>query len=348
MRGAADTLSVAAYDGTDAVVTAPRPRSTSTDDDWTLTPARRSTPTLLDRVRARAAASASPSATSPTRRKIVGTRRQARRRRPVLRRRLRRRPPGADAAHARSASTPAAGPTGPGEVVIDAGTADKQDYARRRHASRIATARRGAALHASPASRRFGAVKSLGTATVAVFDLRDRAGAVRQGRALRLDPRRRRATASPAPTCARRCPPALGRRPQVQTAADAGPLHARRAEAVRHDHPARPAGLRRRRACSSARSRSSTRSRSPSPSARASSGCCGWSAPRAARCSRSVVVEALAIGAAGLAWSGSPPASGWPRASTRCSRRSGLDLPQTGHGVRHAHDRRVAARRHRS
>ena len=35
----------------------------------------------------------------------------------------------------------------------------------------------------------------------------------------------------------------------------------------------------------SARSRSSTRSRSRSPSARASSGCCGWSAPGGARCS---------------------------------------------------------------
>ncbi len=89
---------------------------------------------------------------------------------------------------------------------------------------------------------------------------------------------------------------AVGSGAQVDDRQGAGPLHPRRAEDVHLDHHDRPARLRPAWPSSSARSRSSTRSRSRSPSARASSGCCGWSARRAARCSASVLLEALAIG----------------------------------------------------
>ena len=68
MRGAADSLSSAAYDGTDAVVTAQAPRSRSTSTDYTV---QRPTvdASVLERRSAPCRRSAPPSATSPTRRR---------------------------------------------------------------------------------------------------------------------------------------------------------------------------------------------------------------------------------------------------------------------------------------
>ena len=57
--------------------------------------------------------------------------------------------------------------------------------------------------------------------------------------------------------------------------------------------------------------------------------------------------EALVIGAARLAPSASPPASGWPRAQ-RAVQALGLDLPEAGTVFAARTHRRVAAGRHRS
>ena len=92
---------------------------------------------------------------------------------------------------------------------------------------------------------RFGNVKSLGTATTAVFDLADRAAAVPQAGPLRLDPRRRKRRHVGRRTSARRSPPSSATAP----GADRGrprPLHARRPEDVHRDHQGRPARVRRR------------------------------------------------------------------------------------------------------
>ena len=59
----------------------------------------------------------------------------------------------------------------PGEVVIDASTASKENYARRLH-RQDHRRRQGAATSSVVGVARFGTVKSLGTATAAVFDLR--------------------------------------------------------------------------------------------------------------------------------------------------------------------------------
>ncbi len=97
MRGAADSLSRAAYDGTDAVVTA-RTAFQVEASDWTAEAA--------DRRRGPAGAGARHPGRGRRRRRRHGrgqdhqARRQAGRRRPVLRRRLRRRHAGRRAAHA--------------------------------------------------------------------------------------------------------------------------------------------------------------------------------------------------------------------------------------------------------
>ena len=70
--------------------------------------------------------------------------------------------------------------TANGEVVIDAGTARKQHFARRRQL-KIAAHGPRATSHVVGIAR-FGDVESLGTATVAVFDLQDRAVDVRRPR----------------------------------------------------------------------------------------------------------------------------------------------------------------------
>ena len=274
MRGAADSLGKAAYDGTDAVVVADSAFQVDAGD-WS---AKRPTVDagLVDAGPRRARRRG-------RRRRHHGrgqdhqARRQAGRRRPVLRRRLRRRRSRAPSASRRSASTPGR-------------WADRRRRGRdrRRHRRGPGLRRRldgadhgprpRARLHASSASRRFGSVKSLGIATAAVFDLETAQGAVRARRPGRRDPRRRhapRATRSPA----RACPRPRSRPPRRRTASrSTGWSSSSRSSGSRCSSSAASRSW-------SARSPSSTRSRSPSPSARVSWGCCGWSAASAARCS---------------------------------------------------------------
>ena len=280
MRGAADSLSSAAYDGTDAVVVREdRVRGRLADR------LRRSSrppiaAAMLAEVRAVPQVGVAVGDITDEA-QIIGARRQARRRRPVLRRRLRRAAAGA------AKLTPfrlqsGRWATGPGEVVIDAGTAEQAALRGRRQ--RSASPPRGEAdTFRVVGIARFGAVKSLGTATVAVFDLEHRADAVRTRRAATTRSSSPAAGTSGADVRRRSPPPSAQRR---------GPDRGRRTTASRStgsSSSSRSSGS----SCSSsaasrsssARSRSSTRCRSPSPSARASSRCCGWSAPRAARCS---------------------------------------------------------------
>jgi putative ABC transport system permease protein len=166
MRGAADSLSSSAYDGTDAVVSA-RTAFQIEATDWT---AKRPTvdAKLLDRVRAvPGVAVAVGDITDEA--KIVG-----RDGKPV-----------GDGPYfgsgydSRTAGSQATTPfrldsgrwaTGPGEVVIDAATAEKERYAL---GSRVRVTTPGAAReYAVVGIARFGEVKSLGTATAAVFDLK--------------------------------------------------------------------------------------------------------------------------------------------------------------------------------
>ena len=80
--------------------------------------------------------------------------------------------------------------TAPGEVVIDQGSAEKADYA---VGDRITVATRGEAREFEVVGiATFADVKSIGTATFAVFDLAAAQDAVRQGRPLRPHPRRGR------------------------------------------------------------------------------------------------------------------------------------------------------------
>jgi putative ABC transport system permease protein len=166
MRGASDSLSAAAYDGTDAVV-AGRTAFTVDATDWT---AKRPTvdAKLLDTVRAVPEVAVAVGDVSDEA-KIVG----------------RDGKPAGDGPYfgvgydSRTAGAEATTPfrldsgrwaTGPGEVVIDAATAEKEHYALGAHV-RVTTP--GAAReYAVVGIARFGTVKSLGTATAAVFDLR--------------------------------------------------------------------------------------------------------------------------------------------------------------------------------
>ncbi|HWT22664.1 MAG TPA: FtsX-like permease family protein [Solirubrobacteraceae bacterium] len=166
MRGAADSLSRAAYDGTDGVVVA-RTAFKVDASDWT---ARRPTvgASLLERVRAvPGVAVAAADITDEA--KII--KRDGK--------------PAGDGPYfgvgfdARTPGTERLTPfrldagrwaTGPGEVVLDAATAEDQRYG---IGSTVRITTRG---HARPFEvvgvARFGAVKSLGVATAAVFDLR--------------------------------------------------------------------------------------------------------------------------------------------------------------------------------
>ena len=166
MRGAADSLSSAAYDGTDAVVGA-RTSFAVDAGDWT---AKRPTvdERLLDQVRATpGVAVAAADITDEA--KII--KRDGK--------------PAGDGPYfgvGFDAGTPGAErltpfrldsgrwATGPGEVVLDAATAEDQDY---RVGSTVPIATRGEAHDFKVVgTARFGSVKSLGTATSAVFDLR--------------------------------------------------------------------------------------------------------------------------------------------------------------------------------
>ena len=165
MRGAADSLSTAAYEETDAVVTA-RTAFAVDANDWT---AKRPTVDagLLDRVRSQpGVAVAAADITDEA--KII--KRDGK--------------PAGDGPYfgvGFDAKTPGAErltpfrldsgrwATGPGEVVIDAATAEDQDYG---VGSRIQVTTRGVAHDVEVVGTSwFGSVKSMGVATSAVFDL---------------------------------------------------------------------------------------------------------------------------------------------------------------------------------
>jgi putative ABC transport system permease protein len=128
---------------------------------------------------------------------------------------------------------------GAGEVVLDQGTAQKQGYA---VGDDVRIAARGpAAEYELVGITRFGSVKSLGTASVAVFDLRTAQTVFGRGDgydSILVAGRRR-----PGGGRARRG------RPRRSLAAGAerrgaGSLHARRPQELRRDHPDGAAGVR--------------------------------------------------------------------------------------------------------
>ena len=166
MRGAADSLSSAAYDGTDAVVGA-RTAFTVDSDDWT---AKRPTvdAALLEQVRAvPGVAVAAGDVTDEA--KIVKRDGKPAGDGPYFGIGFDARVPGAERL------TPFrldAGrwANGPGEVVLDAATAEQEHYTVG-SVARVTT-RGHARRYEVVGIARFGTVKSLGTATAAVFDLR--------------------------------------------------------------------------------------------------------------------------------------------------------------------------------
>jgi putative ABC transport system permease protein len=166
MGRAADDLSSSAYDGTAAVVTAPSP-FTSTNDNDNLTQ-----PTIdartIDRTRAVPGVAKAAGDITDLQTKILGKDDKAVGGGPWF-------GIGLDpvAAHAPKLSPfrlkQGAWAQGPGEVVIDAGTADKQ-HLHVGDAARIATAGPARSFRVTGITT-FGSVDSLGTATIAVFDL---------------------------------------------------------------------------------------------------------------------------------------------------------------------------------
>ena len=214
MRGAADSLSSAAYDGTDAVVGA-RTAFEVDAGDWT---AKRPT---VDAAPARPGPRTcpgwpSPPPTSPTRPRSSS----ATASRPATARTsasastpARRAPSGSR----RSGSTAAAGPPDRARSCIDAATAEDQDYG---VGSTVPITTRGEAHDFKVVgTARFGSVKSLGTATSAVFDLRAAQELFDRGDRGRRDPRRRPRRACPRRSCAPTSPRALPQA-QVVTAAE--------------------------------------------------------------------------------------------------------------------------------
>ena len=192
---------------------------------------------------ARCPRSASPSATSPTRRRSS----------PATASRPATAPTSASATTAarraptrprRSGSTTAAGPPARDEVVIDANTAEKQDYG---IGSTVKITTRGEAQEFEVVGiSRFGEVKSLGVATTAVFDLRTAQELFgKQGSYDSILVAGRDGV--PAADVRAAVAAETGSAAQVQTAAAPGPLHARRPQAVHLDHPDRADRVRLRR-----------------------------------------------------------------------------------------------------
>jgi putative ABC transport system permease protein len=164
MRGAADSLSSAAYDGTDAVVTAKSAFEPGMDS-FAQKPALQAS--ALDEVRADARVDVAVGAISDTA-QIVGRDGKPVGDGPYFGSGFDARTPGSERL------TPfrlgdGRWATGPGEVVIDQGSAEKEDYA---VGDRITVATRGEAQKFEVVGiATFADVKSLGTATFAVFDL---------------------------------------------------------------------------------------------------------------------------------------------------------------------------------
>jgi putative ABC transport system permease protein len=165
MRGAADSLSASAYDGTDAVVSA-RTAFKIDATDWT---AKRPTIAASELAKVRAVPQVATAVGDITdEAKIIGRDGKPVGDGPYFGSGYDSRTPGA------AATTPfrldsGRWATATGEVVIDAATAEKQHYGVGSHV-RITTP--GAANDYTVVGiARFGTVKSLGTATAAVFDL---------------------------------------------------------------------------------------------------------------------------------------------------------------------------------
>jgi putative ABC transport system permease protein len=166
MRGAADSLSAAAYDGTDAVVTK-RTAFAVESDDYTI-----QRPTIaaseLATVRSVPQVQSAVGDISDQA-QIIGRNGKPSGDGPYFGSGFDSKAPGADKLTAFRLQT-GRWATGDGEVVIDATTADKQHYA---VGDRVKISTRGeASSFAVVGIARFGTVKSLGTATAAVFDLR--------------------------------------------------------------------------------------------------------------------------------------------------------------------------------
>jgi putative ABC transport system permease protein len=165
MRGAADSLSSSAYDGTDAVVSA-RTAFTVEATDWT---AKRPTvdAKMLERVRAVPSVGVAVGDISDEA-KIIARDGKPAGDGPYFGVGFDSRTPGAEK------TTPfrldeGRWATAPGEVVIDAATAESEDYGL---GSSVKITTRGEAREYEVVGiSRFGSVKSLGVATTAVFDL---------------------------------------------------------------------------------------------------------------------------------------------------------------------------------
>jgi putative ABC transport system permease protein len=167
MGRAANDLSSSAYDGTAAVVTAPSPFATTNDQETLQQPTIDAR--VLDQVRTVPGVATASGDITDQYTKIVGRDGKVAGDGPWF-------GEGIDPATARAGKvTPFRLKTGdwaagPGQVVIDAGTADKQ-HLRVGDSVRIATAGPARPFRITGVAT-FGSVKSIGTATFALFDLR--------------------------------------------------------------------------------------------------------------------------------------------------------------------------------
>jgi putative ABC transport system permease protein len=167
MGGAADALSSSAYDGTAAVVTAPSPFATTNDSETLQQPTIDAR--VLDQVRKVPGVATASGDNTDLFTKIVGKDGKVVGSGPWF-------GEGLDPTAARAGKvTPfrlktGDWATGPGQVVIDAGTADKQ-HLHIGDSVNIATAGPARPFRVTGVAT-FGSVKSLGTASFALFDLR--------------------------------------------------------------------------------------------------------------------------------------------------------------------------------
>jgi putative ABC transport system permease protein len=166
MRGAADSLSSGAYDGTDAVVTARTAFEIDSSEDWTVQRPTVSA-SLVDEVRAVPGVATAVGDISDQA-QIIGRDGKPSGDGPYFGSGFDSQATGAEKLTAFRLTT-GRWATGPGEVVIDATTSDKQRYG---VGDRVRISTRGeAGTFRVVGVASFGTVKSLGTATAAVFDL---------------------------------------------------------------------------------------------------------------------------------------------------------------------------------
>ena len=212
---------------------------------------------------------------------------------------------------------------------IDQATADDEDFKRRRHDPVAGRGARASSytlvgLRSSPAATRFG-----GATRRAAHAAR---GPALTGKVGRFDEIDVAAEPGVTPDAAQRdrsaqvVPRDVTSAPASEQADQQSKDIQRRARLPAHG----AARVRRRSRCSSARSSSSTRSRSPSPSARASSRCCGRSAPRARQVLRSVLVEGLRARRARRRSSGLGSGIALAPGLRALFKALGVDLPSSG------------------